>query len=142
MRNVGQRFQMRHRPKGSPKIRSTNHSNRPENGEARDRQQARYRLQTSIEAQIGAVQNPEKSQGITARKLTKGNRSQQRLKSLGAETGNRQRPTTAMPATRIAVPDTRQRGNPNPHQGQKAESTPRDTKPLPRPIHAHRIPID
>lgn len=43
-----------------------------------------------------------------------------------------QRPATgkaqqqAKPTTRIAVPDTRQRGNPNPHQGQKAESTHRN----------------
>ena len=35
----------------------------------------------------------EKPQGVTAKKLPKGNLSQQRLKPLGAETGNRQRPT-------------------------------------------------
>ena len=79
----------------------------------------------------------EKPQGVTARKLPKGNRSQQRLKSLGAETGNRQSPTTAMPATRIAVPGTRQGGTP-PYQGQKAESLPRDTKPLPL-FRAHHM---
>ena len=117
---------MRHRPKGSTKIRSTNHSNRPENGEAKDRQQARYRLQIGIEAQIGAEQKRSKAIERHRKETPQRALSQQRLKSLGAKAGNRQSPTTAMPATRIAVPDTRQRGTPNPHQGQKAEPTPRD----------------
>ena len=121
MRKVEQRFRVRHRPKGSTKIRSTNHSNRPENGEAKDRQQARYRLQIGIEAQIGAEQKRSKAIERHRKETPQRALSQQRLKSLGAKTGNRQSPTT-----RIAVPDTRQRGTPNPHQGQKAEPTPRD----------------
>lgn len=142
MRKVEQRFRVRHRPKGSTKIRSTNHSNRPENGEAKDRQQARYRLQIGIEAQIGAEQKRSKAIERHRKETPQRALSQQRLKSLGAKAGNRQSPTTAMPATRIAVPDTRQRGNPNPHQEQKAESLPRDTKPLPPLTQACKDIID
>ena len=108
----------------------------------RQGQQTRYRLQTDIEAQICAEQKHRKAIECHRKETPQRALSQQRCKSLGAKTGNRQSATTAMPATRIAVPDTRQRGNPTPHQGQKVESTPRDTKPLPRPIRAHRIPID
>ena len=132
---------MRHRPKGSTKIRSTNHSNRPENGEARGRQQARYRLQTDIEAQIGAEQKHRKAIERHRKETPQRALSQQRLKSLGAKAGNRQSPTTAMPATRIAVPDTRQRGT-LPLQGQKAESTHRNKAApatYPRAPHSNRL---
>ena len=139
---------MRHRPKGCTKIRITNHSNRPENGEARGRQQARYRLQTDIEAQIGAEQKHRKAierhrkeapqrQSLTAEAQVLGRRDWQQ-----AKTDNRQSPITAMPATRIAVPDTRQRGTPNLHQGQKAESTHRNKAApatYPRAPHSNRL---
>ena len=129
---------MRHRPKGCTKIRSTNHSNRPENGEARGRQQARYRLQTDIEAQIGAEQKHRKATGRHRKEtLQRAPLSQQRHKSLGAKTGNRQSPTTAMlqQESHSPTPDNEKT---HPYQGQKAESLPRDTKPLPL-FRAHHM---
>ena len=85
----------------------------------RQGQQTRYRLQTDIEAQICAEQKHRKAIECHRKETPQRALSQQRCKSLGAKTGNRQSATTAMPATRIAVPDTRQRGNPNPHKGRK-----------------------
>ena len=98
-------------------------------------------------AQIGAEQNRRKATGrhrkeapqrqsLTAEAQVLGRRDWQQ-----AKTDNRQSPITAMPATRIAVPDTRQRGT-LPLQGQKAESTHRNKAApatYPRAPHSNRL---
>ena len=134
---------MRHRPKGCTKIRSANHSNRPENGEARDRQQARYRLQTDIEAQICAEQKHRKAIERHRKETPQRALSQQRRKSLGAKTGNRQSPTIGKAPQQQCPQQESQSPTPDneetsPSKGRK-QNPPIATKPLPLSIRAHRI---
>ena len=106
----------------------------------RQGQQTRYRLQTDIEAQICAKQKHRKVIECHRKDTPQRTLSQQRHKSLEAKTDNRQSPTTAMPQqeSQSMTPDNEE---PSPSKGRK-QNPPIATKPLPRPIHAHRIPID
>ena len=133
MGKAGHGFQTRHRPKCCTKIRSTNHSNRPENGEARGRQQARYRLQTDIEAQIGAEQKHRKAIERHRKETPQRALSQQRRKSLEAKTDKRQCPTTGKACNKNRSPRHPTTRNPQPPPRAESRIHHRNTKPLPRP---------
>ena len=143
MGKVGHGFKTRHRPKGCPRIRSTNHSKHPENRKARGRQQARYRLQTDIEAQICAEQKHRKAIECHRKETPQRALSQQRCKSLGAKTGNRQSPTTAMPQQQCRnknrSPRHPTKWKPQPPQRAENRIPPSRHKAAPATYPRHRI---